>query len=307
MDRLDELQIFVAVVSQGSLAGAARQLRRSPPAITRALASLEQRFSATLIERTTRRLSPTPAGLQLLGQAQALLSGYDQALQASQQTRLSGLLRLTAPVQFGRKHLMPLIMAFTEACPDIQTELLLNDSYQDLIDHNLDMAVRIGHLRDSSLVAVEVGKVQRMLVASPAWLACNAAPANPAGLSDCPLIAGITRSTPTEWRFGVADSLQRVRFTPRIAVNDVEAQLTAARAGKGIARLLSYQVDDDVKQGTLCELLPAFRPPAMPVQLVTQSVRYMPARVRAFWDMARSALPRLNCFNATGSAQAKEC
>lgn len=293
MDKLDELAVFVAVVQQGSLAAAARTLRRSPPAITRALTALESRFAVNLIERTTRRLSPTPAGLALFERAKGVLEDYQQALNATTRNQLSGRVRLTAPVQFGRQHIAPLVLTFLDRYPDIQIDLMLSDRYQDLIEQGLDMAVRIGQLRDSSLVATEVGQVQRMLVASPDYLTLHGTPLTPTMLVDHHLIASAALTAQREWRFGPEMQQERVRITPRLTVNEVETQLIAARAGKGIARLLSYQVHDDLLRGTLIEILPDFRPPAVPVQLVAQNVKYMPAKVRAFWDLARTSLPEL--------------
>lgn len=298
MDKLDELAVFVAVVQQGSLAAAARTLRRSPPAITRALAALESRFGVNLIERTTRRLSPTPAGLALFERAKGVLEDYQQALNATTRSQLSGRVRLTAPVQFGRQHIAPLVLTFLDRYPDIQIDLMLSDRYQDLIEQGLDMAIRIGQLRDSSLVATEVGQVKRMLVASPDYLTVQGTPLTPAMLVDHHLIASAALTAQREWRFGSETQQERVRITPRLTVNEVETQLIAARAGKGIARLLSYQVHDDLLRGTLVEILPAFRPPAVPVQLVAQNVKYMPAKVRAFWDLARTALPELGSLGA---------
>lgn len=298
MDKLDELAVFVAVVQQGSLAAAARTLRRSPPAITRALAALESRFGVNLIERTTRRLSPTPAGLALFERAKGVLEDYQQALNATTRSQLSGRVRLTAPVQFGRQHIAPLVLTFLDRYPDIQIDLMLSDRYQDLIEQGLDMAIRIGQLRDSSLVATEVGQVKRMLVASPDYLTVQGTPLTPAMLVDHHLIASAALTAQREWRFGSEKQQERVRITPRLTVNEVETQLIAARAGKGIARLLSYQVHDDLLRGTLVEILPAFRPPAVPVQLVAQNVKYMPAKVRAFWDLARTALPELGSLGA---------
>lgn len=293
MDKLDELEVFVAVVQQGSLAAAARTLRRSPPAITRALAALENRFAVSLIERTTRRLSPTPAGLALFERAKGVLEDYQQALNATTRNQLSGRVRLTAPVQFGRQHIAPLVLTFLDRYPDIQIDLMLSDRYQDLIEQGLDMAVRIGQLRDSSLVATEVGQVQRMLVASPDYLSLHGTPQMPILLADHHLIASAAVTAQREWRFGSETQQERVRITPRLTINEVETQLIAARAGKGIARLLSYQVYDDLQRGTLIEVLADFRPPSIPVQLVAQNVKYMPAKVRAFWDLARTSLPEL--------------
>lgn len=306
MDKLDELEVFVAVVQQGSLAAAARKLRRSPPAVTRALASLENRFAASLIERTTRNMSPTPAGLALFERAKTLIEDYQQAIQDSSKSQLNGLLRITAPVQFGRKHIAPLVLNFIERYPDIQVELLLNDSYQDLLEQGLDIAVRIGQLRDSSLVAVETGTVQRILLASPEYLAHAGTPACPADLASHRLIAGTSVSSAREWRFGPVSHQERVRIQPAIMVNEVETQLIAARAGKGITRLLSYQAYDDLALGTLCEVLPSSRPAPLPVQLVTQNLKYMPARVRAFWDTAREALSALTCLQPESMTPVKK-
>lgn len=273
MDRLDELAIFVAVIQLGSLAAAGRKLRRSAPAITRAIASLEQRLGARLVERTTRRLAPTEAGLRLMERAQVLLHEYQAAVLDTADTQLTGLLRITSPVQFGRKHVAPVVMAFLDRYPQMQIELVLNDRNLDLIDEGLDVAIRIGHLQDSSRVARRLGQVSRVTVASPAYLARRGEPQEPAQLADHDTIVGTQRASLREWRFGPQENGERVRLTPRLLLNEVETQLLAVRAGKGIARLLSYQVADDLAAGTLVRLLPAYEPLPMPVQLVAQKYR----------------------------------
>ncbi|MGP2866919.1 LysR family transcriptional regulator [Serratia nevei] len=296
MDRLDELAIFVAVVQQGSLAAAGRKLRRSAPAITRAIAALEQRFGTRLVERTTRRLAPTEAGVRLLERAQQLLQDYQTVVQDTAEAQLSGLLRVTSPVQFGRRYVAPVVMAFLDDYPQMQIEMVLNDRNLDLIDEGLDIAVRIGHLQDSSRVARRLGQVSRVTVASPAYLARCGEPRSPAQLAEHATIVGTQRPSLREWRFGPQENGERVRLAPRLLLNDVEAQLLAVRAGKGIARLLSYQVADDVAAGTLVRLLADHEPLPMPVQLVAQQAQRMPLKVRAFWDYAferLSALPQI--------------
>ncbi|GAK27441.1 MULTISPECIES: LysR family transcriptional regulator [Serratia] len=293
MDRLDELAIFVAVVQHGSLAAAGRKLRRSAPAVTRAIASLEQRFGARLVERTTRRLAPTEAGLRLAERAHLLLTEYQAAVLDTADTQLTGLLRITSPVQFGRKHVAPVVMAFLDRYPQMQIEMVLNDRNLDLIDEGLDVAVRIGHLQDSSRVARRLGQVSRVTVASPDYLARRGEPQEPAQLAEHDTIVGTQRASLREWRFGPQENGERVRLTPRLLLNDVETQLLAVRAGKGIARLLSYQVADDLAAGTLVRLLPAFEPLPMPVQLVAQNMQRMPLKVRTFWDYAWQELSRL--------------
>ncbi|MFJ3264922.1 LysR family transcriptional regulator [Serratia liquefaciens] len=293
MDRLDELAIFVAVVQHGSLAAAGRKLRRSAPAVTRAIASLEQRFGARLVERTTRRLAPTEAGLRLAERALLLLTDYQAAVLDTADTQLTGLLRITSPVQFGRKHVAPVVMAFLDRYPQMQIEMVLNDRNLDLIDEGLDVAVRIGHLQDSSRVARRLGQVSRVTVASPDYLARRGEPQEPAQLAEHDTILGTQRASLREWRFGPQENGERVRLTPRLLLNDVETQLLAVRAGKGIARLLSYQVADDLAAGTLVRLLPAFEPLPMPVQLVAQNMQRMPLKVRTFWDYAWQELSQL--------------
>lgn len=293
MDRLDEMAIFVAVLQYGSLAEAARKLHRSPPAITRAIASLEHRFGARLVERTTRSLAPTEAGARLAEKARVLLSQYQDAVEDATETQLSGLLRLTAPVQFGRKHVAPLVMAFLAQNPDMQIEMMLNDRNLDLIDEGLDLAVRIGHQVDSGKVARKVAQVTRVLVASPDYLAEHGVPQHPSELARHQTIMGTLRAQISEWRFGPHEDGLRVRLSPRLLSNDVESQLLAVRSGQGIARLLSYQVMDDLQAGNMVRLLTEFEPLPLPVQLVAQQVQQMPRKVRTFWDFAFERLSAL--------------
>lgn len=302
MDRLDEMAIFVAVLQYGSLAEAARKLHRSPPAITRAIASLEHRFGARLVERTTRSLAPTEAGARLAEKARLLLSQYQDAVQDTAETQLSGLLRITAPVQFGRKHVAPLVMEFLAQNPDMQIEMMLNDRNLDLIDEGLDLAVRIGHQDDSGKVARKVAEVTRVLVASPEYLAQHGEPQHPSELAGHQTVMGTLRTPLREWRFGPHEDDLRVRLSPRLLLNDVESQLLAVRSGQGIARLLSYQVRDDVLAGNMVRLLTDFEPLPLPVQLVAQQVQQMPRKVRTFWDFAcqrLSVLPQLHALNAS--------
>lgn len=294
MDRLDELAVLVAVVEQRSLVGAARRLRRSPPAITRALSALEQRVGARLIERTTRRLSPTEAGRALAEESRALLSAYEEAVTEISPAPVRGPLRVTAPVQFGKRHVAPLVTVFLQKFPETQVELVLNDRYLDLIDEALDAAIRIGALSDSSLLVRRVGEVRRLVVASPDYLARRGTPAKPAELAAHDTIFSTsTTSELLEWRFGSRGRTTVVRLAPRLLVNDVDARLAAARAGQGIVRVLSYQVAEDLAAGKLVRLLRAYEPPPLPVQLVTASRIHMPPKIRAFLDLAAEQLATL--------------
>jgi DNA-binding transcriptional LysR family regulator len=293
MDRIDELDIFVAIVDQGSLAGAARRLRRSAPAVTRALAALEDRIGTRLVERTTRRLSPTAQGRALAERARTILSDYESAVLGAVDAPISGPLRLTAPVQFGQRHVTPVVTRFLDLHPGISVEMVLNDRNLDLIEEGIDLAVRIGDLPASSLLARRLGQVRRVLVASPHYIAERGMPRRPADLADHDIIFGTSRSGVLEWRFGPTTRGPAVRISPRLLVNEVEAQLRAARASRGIARVLSYQVVDDVAAGTLIRLLPRFEPAPLPVHLVTLGSGHMPPRVRAFLDHAVTELRAL--------------
>jgi DNA-binding transcriptional LysR family regulator len=286
MDRLDELTIFVAIIESGSLVSAARRLRRSPPAVTRALSTLEDRIGSRLIERTTRRLAPTEAGSALAERARVILADYGEALTGASEAPVRGVLRITAPVQFGRRHVAPIVSAFLNEYPDVQVELSLNDRNLDLIEEGLDLAVRIGPLADSSLVVRQVGSVRRVVVASPAYLARRGVPRTPSDLAAHDTIFGMARSAAREWRFGPSQRGAVVRLSPRLLVDDVEALLQAAQAGRGIARVLSYQVRDEVASGTLVRLLENFEPQPLPVQLVTLSRSHRAPKVRAFLDSA---------------------
>ena len=296
MDRLDELAIFVTIVETGSLAAAGRRLRRSPPAVTRSLASLEERLGTRLIERTTRRLSPTEAGRELAQRARELLAQFEDAMRAGAERGVSlrGTLLVSAPNVFGRMHVMPLVSSFLDAHPALRVELILSDRYLDLVEEGLDVAVRIGHLSNSGLIARRVGHVRQVVVAAPSYLAERDTPDDPAELPAHSIIFTSGRATPMEWRFRDGARERVVRLTPRLIVNQVDAALSAARDGRGIASALSYQVAADLVAGRLVRLLASFERPPMPVQLVVASTRHMPARVRAFLDYAAAGLTKLD-------------
>jgi DNA-binding transcriptional LysR family regulator len=298
VDRLDELAIFVAIIDEGSLAAAGRKLRRSPPAVTRALAALEERVAARLLERTTRRSRPTEAGRRLAEHARAVLAGYGDAVREVGAGPVRGVLRVTAPLVFGRRHIAPIVASFLDAHPGVRGELVLADRNLDLVAEGLDVALRIGPLADASLIARRVGEVRRVLIASPSYLATHAAPRTPSDLVDHDIVFTATRPGPLAWRFGAAARSAEVRLVPRLVVNDVEATLLAVRAGRGIARALTYQVADDLASGTLVRLLPGLEPPALPVHLVVPSARHLAAKTRAFLDHAARALSTLGVIRS---------
>ena len=290
VDRLDELEALVAILDAGSLASAGRRLRRSAPAMTRLLAALEERVGTRLIERTSRRLHATEAGSRLAAQARELLGGYDEAVRETTAAPMRGVLRVTAPLVFGRRHVTPIVASFLDAFPEMRVELVLHDGILDLIDQGLDVAVRIGRLGDSSLVVRKVGHVRRLLVASPSYLGARGAPRGPADLARHDVIFTSGAREPLEWRFRQGSRDLAVRLAPRLVVNEVDAMLMAVRAGRGIGRPLSYQVADDLASHSLVRLLPELEPPPLPVQLVVPSSRHLSPKARAFVDHASRAL-----------------
>jgi DNA-binding transcriptional LysR family regulator len=292
VDRLHEMEVFVAVADAGGFAKAGARLRISPPAVTRAVSSLEARLGARLIQRTTRSLSLTEAGRRYLESARRLLAeiGAAEGDALGESAAPSGHLSVTASVAFGRSALAPVVCAFLREHSCVSASVLLVDRVVDLVEEGIDVAVRIGQLPDSSLVARRVGEVRRLLVASPAYLAKRGRPAAPAELKHHDLIA-FTGLTPSGiWRLGEGRSARKVAVNPRLELNDAAAALSAAEAGEGITVALSYMVASAVAAGCLATVLDRFMPPAVPVQLVYPHSRLVAAKVRAFVDFAA---PRL--------------
>jgi len=197
---------------------------------------------------------------------------------------MRGRLRITAPNVFGRRHVTPAIIGFLDRHPGIQVEIILNDRNMDMIEHGLDIAVRIGPLPDTGMVARRVGEVRRVLVASPAYLAQRGTPRHPRELESHAVIASTVRGPGNEWEFSEDGLPLQVRIAPRLMVNEIEAILMAVEAGRGIGRPLSYQVTDQLAAGTLLRLLPQFEPAPFPVHLLVPSARHMAPRVRACFD-----------------------
>jgi DNA-binding transcriptional LysR family regulator len=299
MDRLDELALFVGIIEEGSLVRAARKLHRSPQAVTRALAALEDRTGQRLVDRTTRRLAPTEAGLSLFERARALLNNYDAATSRTPDAPIRGLLRITAPVQFGRRHVAPIVTEYLDQFPGIRVELTLNDRNIDLIEEGIDVALRIGPLKDSTLTIRRMGEVSRVWVASPAYLRQHGVPEAPEDLVRHETIQSAGPAV-QDWTFAPGRRGASMHFPSRFRVNDVEAQLAAARNGRGIARLLSYQVAEDLENGSLVRVLRKYETARLPVQLVTKGKAHRAPAVEAFLELATKALSALSVIHSTG-------
>ena len=261
MDRTDAIAVFIAVADHGSFAAAARRLGRSPASVTRAVADLESRLGVRLLTRTTRAVSTTEAGQRFLGGAKRVLADLDEIERAAagQGTAPRGELRLTAPILFGRLHVLPIVTEFLDRFPEVQAALALVDRPVDLVEEGLDVAVRIGALGESSAVATRVGALRRIVVASPDYLARRGTPQRPADLSDHDVVAFSGIAGVEHWVFREAARDVNVAIRPRLVVSTAEAAIDAARAGFGLTRVLSYQAAEDVARGSLLRVLPGLR------------------------------------------------
>ena len=299
MDRLDMLRTFVAVADRGSFAEAARRMRISPTAASRAVATLEESLGAVLLRRTTRSVRLTEEGAAYLQHCRAALGELDDAALAlrGDTATPSGTLVLTAPVTFGQLHILPIVTTLLRANPGLKVELTLTDRVVRLVDEGVDVAVRIGDLSDSGLHALKVAEVRRVLVASPAYLALHGSPANVPALHDHALLSFTEIDRAQEWRFGPSGKIA-IRIAPRLMVNTADAAVRGAINGLGIVRLLSYQTLDAVAAGTLVTVFDNLAPPPIPVHLVYQASRRASVNVRALIDCARAYFSGLDLSGA---------
>lgn len=283
MDRLDTLAVFVAVAENESFSVAARRLNRSATAVTRAIATLEDRMQVRLLNRSTRALSLTEAGARALESARRLLAGLEEFDAIAGDTgTLRGSIGVTAPTMFGRMHVLPLVQSFLLAHPELSVRLMLLDRVVSLVDEGLDLAVRIGALPDSSLRALRVGTVQESIYASPDYLAARGTPVTPRDLIGHRIIACTTITPiPDRWSFV---EIGPVPVQPCLVVNTTEAAVEAAASGLGIAFIVSYQAEPHLAAGRLARILSDFEPPPEPVHLVHPAGRHQPARVRLLLD-----------------------
>lgn len=283
------MSVLVAVVDAGSFSGASRTLRMPLPTVSRKVAELERHLRSPLLIRSTRKLALTEAGAAYITACRQILEQVAEAdRRATGEYRAPrGELRVTAAVVFGRMHVVPVVARLLADYPDVDVRLELTDRYLDLIDEHVDVALRIGALPDSRLVATRVGQVRTVACASPAYLEKRGTPREPADLAahDCVTFAMIGDAQ--SWVFRDAET---VRVRSRLTVNTAEAAIDAAVAGIGIARVLSYQVDDLVRDGTLSVVLRKYEPPPAPVNVVYNSQLVVPAKVRAFIDLASRLL-----------------
>ena len=292
MDRIDAMTVVVAVGEAGSLSAAARRLHMPLPTVSRRLSDLEAHLNTRLFNRSTRHLTPTESGQAYLKACKRILEDVSETERAAagEFSTPRGDLVISAPIVFGRLHVLPMIIAFLKTYPEVQVRFVQSDRLVNLLEDHVDLTVRIGELADSQLFATRCGSTRRVLCASPDYYAAAGTPRNPAELAHHSLIAFETLGSADSWTFRANGADLSVPILPRLIVNTAEAAIDAAIAGAGLTRVLSYQVEAALAAGTLVSALKRFEPPAVPVSLVYTNQRRLPLKVRAFLDFAA---PRL--------------
>jgi DNA-binding transcriptional LysR family regulator len=287
MDRIDAMQAFVAVADLKGFAPAARKLGLSPSGVTRLIAALEDRLGARLLQRTTRQVALTDAGARYLERVRRILADVEEAESAAEgeRTRPRGRLVVSAPFGFGRLHVSPALSAYLKRYPEVTGELRLSDSFVNLVEEGVDLAVRIGHLADSSLVARHVGEMRRIVVASPRYLREHGEPKNPAAIASHQTIQFGTAAAAADWYFVEDGRDIRLEITPRFISNSADAALHYAEQGGGLTRVLAYQAAAAIKRGRLKPVLTKFERPALPINIVYPTSRLLSAKVRTFIDL----------------------
>ncbi|MEQ8287280.1 LysR family transcriptional regulator [Thalassospira sp.] len=302
MDRFQAMKIFVRVVEARSFAGAARELRHSPPAVTRAVAFLEDVTGARLLTRTTRSVTLTEPGARYYTECKRLLADLQEveAAAGGAYAKPSGMLTVTAPVQFGQMHVAPIVGRYLDQYPDMSARLMLFDRVVNIVEEGIDLAVRIGHLADSSLSAVRVGEVHQVICGSPDYFANHGMPETPNDLNGHRMIAATGSSASLDWQFkSTVAGGRSIQVSPsaRWQTNSIEAARNAALDGWGIVRMLSYQAAPFIAGGTLQTVLDDHAPDPVPIHLVHPEGRHAPAKVRSFIELASSVLRANPLFN----------
>jgi DNA-binding transcriptional LysR family regulator len=288
MDRFHVMAVFVAVAEEESFAAAGRRLRMSPPAVTRAVAGLEQRLGVRLLTRTTRLVRTTDAGARYLEDARRILHEADEADEAAAGINATprGHLAVTAPMLFGKLYVMPIITAYQRTFRETTLSALFVDRVVNLLDEGLDVGLRIGSLPDSSLRAIRVGQVRRVICATPGYLKKHGLPKTPADIARHQIIAATAVSAGSEWTFANGKQKIGVKLNPRILVNTNDGALEAAKDGFGLTRLISYQVASELASGKLKTVLAEYEEAPLPIHVIHREGRHGSAKVRSFVDLA---------------------
>src|SRR6201996_2959705 len=284
MDRVEAMQAFIAVADLNGFAPAARKLGLSPSGVTRLIAALEERLRARVLQRDTRSPAPTHPRPPSLQSGRGILSDVEEAESAAEGERTSptGRLVVSAPLGFGRLHVSPVMSKYLARYTDVSAELRLSDRTINLVEDGVDLAVRIGHLPDSTLVARHVGEMRRMVLASDAYLKRRGEPDTPQAIAAHDTIQF---GAMPDWRF-IEDGREiRIVPTSRFTTNSFDAAIEYAEQGGGLTRMMAYQAADALKRGRLKIVLAKFEEPPVPIHIVYPTSRLLSAKVRAFIDL----------------------
>jgi DNA-binding transcriptional LysR family regulator len=294
MDRLQCMRVLVRVAETGSFAEAARQLHMSPPAVTRAVASLEDATGARLFVRSTRSVKLTPSGGRYVDDCRRILADIEEAEASAggSHATASGMLTVTAPVLFGQFHIIPVMTEFLAMHPAVTGRVLLFDRIVSLVEEGIDVAIRIGHLQDSDQTAIKVGSVRRVVCGAPSYFERYGVPEKPSDLSRHVTTVSTGSSAPLDWHF--APDHTAVTLHPRLYCNTVDASIAAAITGWGLSRALSYQVVRQVAAGQLRIVLEEYEEEPLPIHVVHTEGRHVSAKTRSFVDFAIQRLRALD-------------
>jgi DNA-binding transcriptional LysR family regulator len=299
MDRLDAMRVFLAVVDAGSLSAGSRKLRSPLPSVSRKMAELERFLGTNLLIRTSRKLQLTDAGRDYLEAARRIIADLEEAERraSGEYQTPRGELTVTMPVEFGTRYVMPLALSFMEEHPEVTLRLIASDRIVHLVEEQVDIAIRLGQLADSALYAVKVAEVRLLTCAGPDYLKRRGTPAHPSELADHDAI--LFEQGAMFWAFTVDGERLLTAPRARVTVNSAAANLAAAVAGVGIARLFDYQSKEDVRSGALQLILTGFNDPPLPVHIVYPRQGLLPLKVRAFIDWMtprlRASCTSFNC------------
>lgn len=287
MDRLHMMGVFVAVAEEEGFAGAARRLGLSPPAVTRAIAALEAHLGVQLFKRTTRHVRLSDAGQRYFADTKRVLAAADEADRraSGQDAEPHGQLSITAPVLFGRLHVMPGVIAYMQRYPQMQVTALFLDRVVNLLEEDIDVAFRIGELPDSSYRAIRVGAVRRVVCAAPAYLAAHGTPEAPEDLAQHRIVLSRGINPNQEIKFQRQNTAFSIKPKPRLLVSDNAAAIEAAVSGLGIVSAISYQIAAQLTAGTLVTILDEYELAALPVHIVHAEGRNASSKVKAFIDL----------------------
>lgn len=292
MDRFQEMQIFTAVAEEEGFAAAARRLNISPPSVTRVIAAMEERIGTQLLARTTRSLHMTEAGKRYLEDCRRILNEVGEAEEAAagNYSLPCGHLTVTASVLFGELYIAPLLAEYLDRYPSVHLSAMLVDRVTSIVDEGIDVAIRIGHVQEPSLLAIKVGEVRQVICGAPDYFDRYGRPGHPGELGTANIVMSSASHLPSDWQFVNEGNALNLRFAPRLVVTANQVAINIVSQGWGVTRVLSYQVASHVAAGALEIVLEDYEPPALPIQVVYQKSNRVPAKVRTFVEFLTERL-----------------